>query len=257
MDHNKKKCPYCGEEIMSTAKKCRHCGEWLENTEINKSVETKLSNKKVWILASVISVVVIGIIVFLIMAKTDKTSYEGQAEKQESTLSEDYSIDQVCFDLKSLVALNLMNKDEAQKLLHSSGWENVYEIGMGDKEDPYSGYIKFADVYLKNHSEDKQIVEHKENALVNGVGFIEFETSSKPIYKSMEKSIADMGYRISVDPSTSNPDDYRWNKEDTIHSPIYGLVIKVNYQDEAVSFPLDTIYTWYVKKLPELDSNRK
>ena len=24
-----KRCPYCGEEIMSTAKKCRHCGEWL------------------------------------------------------------------------------------------------------------------------------------------------------------------------------------------------------------------------------------
>ena len=25
----KRKCPYCGEEIMATAKKCKHCGEWL------------------------------------------------------------------------------------------------------------------------------------------------------------------------------------------------------------------------------------
>lgn len=25
------KCPFCGEEIQSTAKKCKHCGEWLNN----------------------------------------------------------------------------------------------------------------------------------------------------------------------------------------------------------------------------------
>ena len=31
--NEKKKCPYCGEEIMAVAKKCRHCGEWLETEE--------------------------------------------------------------------------------------------------------------------------------------------------------------------------------------------------------------------------------
>lgn len=25
-----KKCPICGEEVMSSAKKCKHCGEWLD-----------------------------------------------------------------------------------------------------------------------------------------------------------------------------------------------------------------------------------
>ena len=26
----KKKCPYCGQEILAVAKKCKHCGRWLE-----------------------------------------------------------------------------------------------------------------------------------------------------------------------------------------------------------------------------------
>ncbi|MCH5176125.1 MAG: hypothetical protein J1F40_09580 [Prevotellaceae bacterium] len=30
MEQNTKRCPYCGEEILSVAKKCKHCGEWLE-----------------------------------------------------------------------------------------------------------------------------------------------------------------------------------------------------------------------------------
>ena len=29
MDNKTKRCPYCGEEILSVAKKCKHCGQWL------------------------------------------------------------------------------------------------------------------------------------------------------------------------------------------------------------------------------------
>lgn len=29
MEEEKKRCPYCGEEILAIAKKCKHCGEWL------------------------------------------------------------------------------------------------------------------------------------------------------------------------------------------------------------------------------------
>ena len=32
----KKRCPYCGEEILAVAKKCKHCGEWLESKEPSK-----------------------------------------------------------------------------------------------------------------------------------------------------------------------------------------------------------------------------
>ena len=32
-----KECPYCDEQIQSSAKKCRYCGEWLDNDDISGS----------------------------------------------------------------------------------------------------------------------------------------------------------------------------------------------------------------------------
>lgn len=38
-DKDHKRCPYCGEEILSVAKKCKHCGEWLnKETEQQKEM---------------------------------------------------------------------------------------------------------------------------------------------------------------------------------------------------------------------------
>lgn len=34
-----KHCPFCGEEILSTAKKCKYCGEWLPEQEEKKEDE--------------------------------------------------------------------------------------------------------------------------------------------------------------------------------------------------------------------------
>lgn len=36
-----KKCPYCGESILSVAKKCKHCGEWLNEEDVILEVKKK------------------------------------------------------------------------------------------------------------------------------------------------------------------------------------------------------------------------
>lgn len=44
MENSKKKCPYCGEEIMAVAKKCKHCNSWLE--EHAQPLRTSNENKR-------------------------------------------------------------------------------------------------------------------------------------------------------------------------------------------------------------------
>ena len=75
-----KKCPFCAEEIKTTAKKCKHCGEWLDkndniqtetsqpsNSDIIETEETPVLNKDVtavtlWTLGVI---VVIAFIIFM------------------------------------------------------------------------------------------------------------------------------------------------------------------------------------------------
>lgn len=38
-----RRCPYCGETILSTAKKCKHCGEWLDSNT-NPKISSPTSN---------------------------------------------------------------------------------------------------------------------------------------------------------------------------------------------------------------------
>lgn len=48
MNSEKKECPYCGEQISTTAKKCQFCGEWLEGateTENNYQNSDQLVNQ--------------------------------------------------------------------------------------------------------------------------------------------------------------------------------------------------------------------
>ena len=67
----KKKCPYCGKEIMAVAKKCKHCGKWLATDRAQSSLPVKR------ILLSTI-----GIIALLLLCVTFYLNSNGYKEKR-------------------------------------------------------------------------------------------------------------------------------------------------------------------------------
>lgn len=57
-----KKCPYCGQEILSVAKKCRYCGNWIDGT--NQPVSRQSNEKS----GMKITIMVVAIILIVLLA---------------------------------------------------------------------------------------------------------------------------------------------------------------------------------------------
>ena len=81
MEQTKKKCPFCGEEIMADAKKCRFCGEWL-NKNSSSSFADNSKSKKNWIY--IVLVAVVAIVITIIMATTKFSTSENTSMSDTS-----------------------------------------------------------------------------------------------------------------------------------------------------------------------------
>ena len=58
-----KNCPYCSEQILSTAKKCKHCGEFMNKKDRPKSGYGEFTSD----LGKGIGCLVIGVVILFVL----------------------------------------------------------------------------------------------------------------------------------------------------------------------------------------------
>ena len=64
MDSDKKKCPFCAEEVMQEALKCKHCGELFDNDKMGVDATLEKVGKKTF---SFIGRVILYIFILMII----------------------------------------------------------------------------------------------------------------------------------------------------------------------------------------------
>ena len=170
MEQTKKKCPFCGEEIMADAKKCRFCGEWL-NKNSSSSFADNSKSKKNWIY--IVLVAVVAIVITIIMATTkfstsENTSMSDTSEEKTiaTTESTEMSIDRQIADhlikvmkVKGYDVQDNLTFTEISQMLYfdnqvqtaiKDGWafckRNQHEIDSLKSNIHGTGPVKIADV---------------------------------------------------------------------------------------------------------------
>jgi len=79
-----KQCPYCGEEILTTAQKCKHCGEWLAEKQENELTEKNRKQGKKPKIAIVVGAIALAAIIALVWMITPTSKlYIGEDNLQE------------------------------------------------------------------------------------------------------------------------------------------------------------------------------
>lgn len=170
MEQTKKKCPFCGEEIMADAKKCRFCGEWLNKNSASSFADNSKS-KKNWIY--IVLVAVVAIVITIIMATTkfstsENTSMSDTSEEKTiaTTESTEMSIDRQIADhlikvmkVKGYDVQDNLTFTEISQMFHynnqvqtaiKDGWafckRNQHEIDSLKSNIHGTGPVKIADV---------------------------------------------------------------------------------------------------------------
>ena len=168
MEQTKKKCPYCGEEIMADAKKCRYCGEWLDKNSAPSPIE-KSNGKKTWIYIAIATIlIIVAIMVAINLCTSEKSNMDviSVGKTTATTESTEMSIERQIADhlikvmkVKGYDVQDNLTFTEISQMFHynnqvqtaiKDGWafckRNQHEIDSLKSNIHGTGPVKIADV---------------------------------------------------------------------------------------------------------------
>ena len=168
MEQTKKKCPYCGEEIMADAKKCRYCGEWLDKNSAPSPIE-KSKGKKTWSYIAIATIlIIVAIMVAINLCTSEKSNMDviSVGKTTATTESTEMSIERQIADhlikvmkVKGYDVQDNLTFTEISQMFHynnqvqtaiKDGWafckRNQHEIDSLKSNIHGTGPVKIADV---------------------------------------------------------------------------------------------------------------
>ena len=168
MEQTKKKCPYCGEEIMADAKKCRYCGEWLDKDSAPSPIE-KSNGKKTWLYIAIATIlIIVAIMVAINLCTSEKSNMDviSVGKTTATTESTEMSIERQIADhlikvmkVKGYDVQDNLTFTEISQMFHynnqvqtaiKDGWafckRNQHEIDSLKSNIHGTGPVKIADV---------------------------------------------------------------------------------------------------------------
>lgn len=199
MNVNKKKCPFCGEDIMATAKKCRFCGEWLDGAapQAAHDIEatTEPTGKKNILKYALVGFAIIAVIAIVWVFQSPSSESDTSEKTTESgtipPAAEPYSIDQVEANIAEYDA-NETPEEKAQELwrIHLNKLQGSYLIdasSMAADLDMVHNYGKYvisgttltqylwdrnSNSWVSNFSSEFQLFKFQEGDYMTGYNLI-------------------------------------------------------------------------------------
>ncbi len=95
-----KRCPFCGEEIKSTAIKCKHCGEYLESKDSPAKQQTKIKWKPIlkWVAGIYGFVILLALIVPSTPTETSDSIVPTNVETNNAQEDSSYNAETTSYD---------------------------------------------------------------------------------------------------------------------------------------------------------------